>query len=442
MPGVDTKTRFTGVYARHQQGCAIERDRRCNCKPSFFGVAYDRVERKHRKTPRRALAGDARDDRRDLLVELDKGTVSRGAPISLEVGFKEFMKAVRDGVALNKWRRRYRPRAADDLESAFKHVPADLRRRKVRDIRRGDIQRLADSLSGKLSRSRVSGVIHGLSAFYNWAEDRELASGSPTDGIKLPAKDETPRDHVATPDEFVALLEALFLPTPKEEAQEIVRDPAEALRDAVPYALAGYGTARHQEIAVLDWLHIGFEVRAGEIAADEEGRKPGGSWRVVPFVDPLWQIVYLEWISQGRPKRGKVVRPRTNSKSGKAAVANIQERVHRRWRALELTPIGLQEARHTAATWLDHALISPKVASQIMGHKTPEYQPGAARITLERYTHVLPGELERARDQLDAFLRERSGVSSILSEMFERAEAEGSDGGLVPPAVPPGPDRP
>ena len=36
-----------------------------------------------------------------------------------------------------------------------------------------------------------------------------------------------------------------------------------------------------------------------------------------------------------------------------------------------------------------------------MGHKTPEYQPGAASITLRRYTHTLPGELERARDLLE-----------------------------------------
>lgn len=42
-----------------------------------------------------------------------------------------------------------------------------------------------------------------------------------------------------------------------------------------------------------------------------------------------------------------------------------------------------------------------------MGHKTPEYQPGAARITLERYTHVLPGELERARVLLEAFIELR-----------------------------------
>ena len=52
--------------------------------------------------------------------------------------------------------------------------------------------------------------------------------------------------------------------------------------------------------------------------------------------------------------------------------------------------------------------VSPKVASQIMGHKTPEYQPGAARITLARYTHMLPRELERARELLDKFLVERS----------------------------------
>jgi hypothetical protein len=44
----------------------------------------------------------------------------------------------------------------------------------------------------------------------------------------------------------------------------------------------------------------------------------------------------------------------------------------------------------------------------LMGHKTPQYQPGAAAITLRRYTHTLPGELERARDLLDAFLVERT----------------------------------
>lgn len=425
MPGIDTTTRYAGVFARHQEGCAEERGKRCNCRPSYYGVVYDRAERKHRKTQRRALAGDARDDRRDLLAELDKGTVSRGSPLILEDGWEEFITAVKDGVALNKWRRPYRARAAKDLESIFAHVPADLRRRRAREVRGGDLQRLSDSLSSSLSGSRVASVIHGLSAFYAWAEKRDIVGRgqNPAVAVQLPLKDETPRDRVAKPDEFVRLLEALFSQTPQEQKEGKPRDPREALKDAVPFALAAYGTARHQEVKVLDWIDIGFEVRAGELAADEEGRKPGGSWRVVPFVAPLWHILYLEWIAQGRPAKGRVVQPRNGSKSGNAAVANIQERVHRRWRALDLDPIGLQECRHTAATWLDHALVSPKVASKIMGHKTPEYQPGAARITLERYTHVLPGELERAREQLESLLIERSGVSAVFKGMFEQALA-------------------
>jgi hypothetical protein len=44
-----------------------------------------------------------------------------------------------------------------------------------------------------------------------------------------------------------------------------------------------------------------------------------------------------------------------------------------------------------------------------MGHKAPKLtlHPDAAPITLRRYTHVLKGELERAREQLETFLGER-----------------------------------
>jgi len=145
-----------------------------------------------------------------------------------------------------------------------------------------------------------------------------------------------------------------------------------------------------------------------ELAADEEGRKPGGSWRVVPLVKTLRSMLRRAWIAQGRPKEGRVCPPRGHTASGMIGLSYVQDRVHKRWTELGLKPIGLHEARHTAATWLDHAGVSPKVASQLMGHKTPAYQAGAARITLARYTHTLPGELERARDLLDAFLSERT----------------------------------
>jgi hypothetical protein len=74
--------------------------------------------------------------------------------------------------------------------------------------------------------------------------------------------DATPRDRVATPAEFAELLAAL-----KPE-------------DALPWALAGYGTARKQEIRVLDWLHVDLKLGALELAADEEAASPAapGAW--------------------------------------------------------------------------------------------------------------------------------------------------------------------
>ena len=72
-----------------------------------------------------------------------------------------------------------------------------------------------------------------------------------------------------------------------------------------------------------------------------------------------------------------------------------------------MRPITLQEARHTAATWLDAAGVSPKVASYLMGHSTPARQYGAADITLRRYTHTLPADIEQARKTLARYLADR-----------------------------------
>jgi integrase len=229
-----------------------------------------------------------------------------------------------------------------------------------------------------------------LRSLYRWAQDGELTGRDPAANVRLPAMDATPRDRVATPVEFAELLAAL-----KPE-------------DALPWALAGYGTAREQEIRVLDWVHVDLKLGAIELAADEEGRKPGGSWRVVPLVKPLHKRLREAWIAQGRPGEGNVCPPRQRSGSGMLQLGGLQRRVHRAWRDRGLEPIGLHESRHTAATWLDHAGVSPKVASTPMGHKTPEYQPGAASITSQCYTHTLPGELERARDLLDEFLSART----------------------------------
>lgn len=328
--------------------------------------------------------------------------------MTLEEVKGRFIAAAREGVALNKWRRPYRPRSVEDLES-LSQLPPEMLQHHVDAVTLGDVQEVVDALSFEgRSASRVSSVVNALRALYRFAQERELTSHDPARNVRLPLVERTVYHRVATPAEFSLLLKFLWERTPEEIENGKRRDPREALRDALPFALAAYGTARAQEIEVLDWMHVDLVAGGLEPAGDEDGRKPGGSWRVVPLIKPLRVLLHREWLAQGEPSEGRVCPPRRIRKSGRKSMRSLQRRVRRRWQAQGLEPIGLQEARHTAATWLDHAGVSPKVCSQIMGHKTPEYQPGAARITLERYTHVLPGELEHARERLNGFVDERS----------------------------------
>lgn len=143
--------------------------------------------------------------------------------------------------------------------------------------------------------------------------------------------DAKPRDRVAKPAEFARLIDAIFDTTPAEREEGRSRGRDEARKEALPFALAGYGSARYQEIQVLDWEHVDLDVGGGELAGEEEGRKPGGSRRVVPYVKPLWEMLRREWESQGPPTSGKVCPPRAIRQSGLLALNRLQGRVQERW---------------------------------------------------------------------------------------------------------------
>lgn len=354
---------------------------------------------------------------RDLELWLESATargVDDGQPeprgsMMLDEAKDRFIREARQGVALNKWRRPYRARSVEDLES-LNQLPVEMRWRDLDAVSPGEVQDLVDELIRRhLSASRIGSVVSALRALYRFARERKLTSRDPAREVRLPFDQRIVERRVVTPAEFARLLGHLWKQTPEEVEVVKERPPRDALQDAIPYALAAYGTARAQEIEVLDWRHVDLHLGGAELAGDEEGRKPGGSWRVIPLIAPLQVLLREEWLAQGKPKRGKVCPPRRIRKSGRRSMRSVQRGVRARWQAQGLQPIGLQEARHTAATWLDHAGVSPKLCSQIMGHKTPEYQPGAARITLQRYTHVLPGELEHARERLDTFIEQRGG---------------------------------
>ena len=70
----DRRTRYQAVYARHQKRCRTETgDGRCNCKPSYYGVVYDRVQRKLLRTRRMSTVDAARNARTDLAAAARDG---------------------------------------------------------------------------------------------------------------------------------------------------------------------------------------------------------------------------------------------------------------------------------------------------------------------------------------------------------------------------------
>ena len=390
---VDTETRYEGVFARHRLKCRLAvGGERCNCEPSYYGTVWDKDIDRNRRTKRYRLIGEARNARTDLQREVKEGVVvTKKAPRrTFEQTRKAFIEACREGTALNNKRKPYKSNAITNLESSLKRFSPALRREDVGALRQADFQNEVDGFIREgLSSSRISSIINAARSMYRWAEERGRVDQSAPAGVRVPLVESEERERIATPGEFALLLNQL--------------EP----HDALPWALAGYGTARSQEIRTLEWPEVDLEHDVVLFADDDDARKSEAARRIVPLVKPLRRRLRAEWVRQGRPSTGRVCPPRARSTSGLISLNQLQKRRREIWIRLNLKPIGLQDSRHTAATWLDHAGVSPKVASVFMGHKAPRRQAGAAPITLRRYTHVLPGELERARDQLDLFLAER-----------------------------------
>lgn len=393
---VDSRTRYPGVFARHQLHCtkAVAKDKRCTCTPSYYGKVWDPAVGRHRPTERRPTIREAKNLRDDLQRRVRAGAVvDRPSGLTFEQAHEDFIADCKEGVALSKKGEPYTANAITDLNSSLNGLPDSIRKKEFAAVVGGELQEAVDKWTrAKLSSSRINSRINAVRSLYTWGKHRGKVAVSPATDLRLPVVKYTESRRIAKPGEFADLIDRL------------------APEDALPWAIAAYGTARHQEIQVLMWTEVDFNNDVMLLAEDDKARKSEAAWRVVPMVKPLRKRLRAEWVRQGKPKAGRVCPPRVaNSKSGKLSLNQLLKRIKKKWEKIGLVPIGLQDSRHTAATWLDHAGVSPKVVSVFMGHKAPnrELHPGAAPITLRRYTHVLEGELERARDQLDAFLVKR-----------------------------------
>lgn len=388
----DTSTRFEGVYARHRQACAIETTGDCTCDPSYWGKAYDRARGKPVKTVMLPTATAAKTARADLLRSLAAGQAPMSASPRLEDAADAFLRACRSGVCLTKHGRRYKPSAIRDLDGCLNgHALDGLgKRRRIADIRRGDVQQLVDTLTEDgMSGSRVRSVVNALRSLYRWAEDRELVQHDPAARVRLPAMDPTPRDRVATPDQAARLLASL--PT----------------LDALAYGIAAYAGARRQEIRALRVEDVDLDLGVLYLGADDQARKSRAALRPVPIASPLRALLLRAMLERGRPTTGLLV---PGARGGRLSFEALQVRADDAWPDGER--FTAHELRHTFATWLDAAGVRGTVRSMLLGHSTGP-RDGAAAVT-GRYTHALPGDLERAREQLDTYLIRESSVPTSV----------------------------
>lgn len=390
MAGRDRRTRYSGVYARHRDGCAIEQDGRCDCKPSYYGKVWDREHSRSVKTRRFSKLEAARSARRELERAVERG-VHVGATLRLSDAAERFVRSARDGVALNKRGRRYKPSAVKDIDDALRvWVLPSIGAKRLTAVRRSDCQAIVDRMvAAGRSGSRVRHVVNALHSLYRWAEDRERASGDPARLVRLPEIGSKPRKRIVTPAEAAMLVDAL------------------PLNDAMPYAIALYAGLRRGEIQRLSWADATESVRVREGKSDAARREAA-------LIAPLAALLRRHRLAQGRPDDDALVCPpsryvRTGVGFSSGALAKRAALV---WETAELQPLGLHDCRHSFITWLDAAGVRPKVASYIAGHSL-KGTDGAA-ITQAVYTHVLPGDLELAGEQLEAY----------VSEQVERAAVE------------------
>lgn len=395
----DMRTRWPGVSIRHRKGCPALKGSRCRCTPGYVARVWDPNRRRPAHSPVLYAPAEAVNWKQDTLNALRSGVELKREGIYLADANKRFLIALKNGTALNKKGKPYKQSAIRTIEGAMNgQIIEALGERLVADVRRGHVQTLVDAMvEEELSGSRIRNVLNALRSFYTYAIAHDMADASPIASIQLPAINEQPRDRIATPAEFQELLAAL------------------KPQDALPFALAAYASARSQEILSLAWPDVIWAEKRLLLAEDSDYAKSDAARRPFPLIPQLEQLLRQEWQRQGEPEGGALLCPGSKPggrNSGKLSISALYARVDKVWKQAKLKPIRLHECRHTAASWLRAAGIDLKLRSILMGHATTATTDGGrGSITDDRYTHLMPGEIEQAGKTLAAYLRKQTKKS-------------------------------
>ncbi len=330
---------------------------------------------------------EAKSWRADALAAAQRGAIRavRRDTRTLAVALREFVEGMKAGTVRPKNRGRYKPNTCRSYERALvNHIDASgLGRLKVVDVRRADVQSLADELlASGLAPGSVSNVLNPIQALYRRLIDRDLIAHNPATRIDLPAQGRARPKRIASAAEAARLIAPL-----REEEQPL-------------WAAAFYAGLRRGELQALRVcdVDLGASLIHVEFGWDqEEGAiepKSEASRRTIPLLAVLRDHLDEHLLRTGRTGEELVF--------GRTAVdpfvpSSLDNHAQECWAAAELEPITLHEARHTFASLLIDSGANAKAIQEFMGHSK-------IQTTFDTYGHLLPGSHDEVRARMDAYL--------------------------------------
>ena len=292
---------------------------------------------------------------------------------------------MRTGTVRPKGRAAYKPNTIRSYERAVNRYlsPHPIGRLKVADVRRQDVQALADELlASGLEAATVSNILNPIQALYRRLIDRDELAYNPAARIDLPTGEATRPKRIPSAQEAQTLLAAL------------------PQADRPLWATAFYAGLRRGELQALRWrdVDLGASLIHVERSWDqEEGAiepKSRSSRRTVPLLAILRD--YLDQHKLAARSEGTAL-VFGRSVGRPFAPMAIGKRARRRWEAAKLKPITLHECRHTFASLLIDAGANPKAIQTFMGHSK-------IQTTFDTYGHLMPGSHDEVRERMDAYL--------------------------------------
>jgi integrase len=370
-----------GIEIRHGKRCRSRSGGACSCRPTYQASVWSAVEQKRIRKTFPTLA-EARAWRSEAQTAIRRGTLRAPSQMTLREAADAWLEGARAGSIRNRSGDRYKPSVVRSYETSLRlRVLTELGNRKFSEIRRRDVQDLADRLLGQgLDPATIRNTLMPLRAIYRRALARGDVAVNPTRGLELPAV-RGKRDRIVSPEEGEALLAAL------------------PDRDRALWATALYGGLRRGELQALRWDDVDLAngvIRVEQAWDVQEGPIPPKS-RAARRRVPIPAILrdYLVEHRHGLPGvKGHVFgRPDGRPFDG----PTVDARAKAAWRRASLEPITLHEARHTFASLMIAAGVNPKALATYMGH-------ASVTITLDRYGHLMPGNEDETAARLDAYL--------------------------------------